>query len=316
MRQKKFNRRDIIKASALSIASLSLTGLAAASTNKQGHPIIGISGLKGKTAFITGGARGIGLSIAQELAKEGVNIVIYDIAEEIENVPYKLSSTEDLQKARNKIEALGVSCLAIQGDVRNLKEQEKAMLLTVKEFKSLDYVVANAAVTRFGNLQSHTEEMTQILLDINIGGVTKTLQAAAPILKKQNSGRIITLSSIAGRAGSPYFSVYASTKWGVIGLTKSVAIELAPNNITCNVICPTVINTKLVRNRHLAQAFGGANDEESINESVRRFHPLPIGILPPVEIAKTALFLCSNSANYITGAVMDVSAGWSANNNA
>lgn len=314
MSQNKFNRRDIIKASALSIASLSVAGLAAAPLTKKNNPKP--NQYKGKTAFITGAARGIGLSIAMELAGQGTNIVIYDIAGKIENVGYKLSTSEDLQKAKQKIEALGVSCLAIQGDVRNLEDLKKAASLAVNEFKSIDFVVANAAITRFGDLESHTEEMTQTLLDVNIGGVTKTLQATAPILKKQKSGRIIGISSIAGRGGSPFFSVYASTKWAVIGLMKSVAGEFATNNITCNVICPTVMNTKMVLNDHVAQAFGGVNDKEIIDKAVDGFHPLPIGMLQPIEIARMASFLCSDSAAYITGAVMDVSAGSSISNTA
>jgi len=317
MSEKKLNRRDIIKASALSLAGFSLSSFSAVSVLNEKRESIPLR-YKDKVAFITGAARGIGLSIAEELAKEGANIVIFDIAKNIDSVPYELSSTEDLLAAKIKVESNNVRCLAIQGDVRSSAELEKAIARTVQEFGRLDFLVANAGVTRFGSMQNHNEKMIQDIMDINLGGVIKTIKAAIPILSKQKFGRVITLSSVVGRGGAGNFSVYAASKWGVIGFTKSVAYELGPSNVTCNAICPTGIDTKLAINDHMLMAWGGedAGGRSGLDNFLKGTHALPIGILPPEEIAKTTSFLCSDAATYITGTVLDVSAGWTAKNNA
>ncbi|MEM9363004.1 MAG: SDR family NAD(P)-dependent oxidoreductase [Bacteroidota bacterium] len=316
-RKDKWKRRDIIKASALSVAGLSLAGF---TTDKKyaEKELKPLPQFKGNVAFITGGARGIGFSIAETLAEQGANIVIYDIAQDIDNVPYALSNLENLSAAKEKIESFGVQCLAIQGDVRNFDEQKKAINETVRAFGRLDFLIANAGVTRFGNLESHSDEMMKVLMDINIGGVAKTIKAASPILITQKSGRIITLSSVTGRGGVGYFPVYAASKWGVIGLTKSMAIELGSHNINCNVVCPTVIDTKMAINEHMLQAWGTENleDRSGIDGFLKSMHTLPIGILSPKAIASAVSFLCSDASKNISGTVLDVSAGWTAGNNA
>ena len=310
------NRREVLKTSALSMGGLSITSLTSgklfSDTTKEEH-------LKEKVAFITGGARGIGYSIAEELAKLGVHIAIYDIAANIKHIPYELSSTSDLENAKKTIISHKVNCLTFKGDVRDENSLDAALRETKEKFGKIDFLVANAAVTRFGDLVDHDESTTQALLDINLKGVINTVKKAIPILKEQKSGRIITISSMAGREGTALFPVYSATKWGVIGFTKSMAIELGGHGITCNTICPTGIRTKLVLNDHMAKIFGDTqtNHGEGFNTYLKSaVHTLPIGLLDPIEIAKTAVFLCGEGANYITGAALDVAAGWNARNTA
>ncbi len=187
--------------------------------------------LTGKTAFITGGARGIGLAVAIEMAKAGANIVIYDIATEvIPNVGYKLSSENDLEQAKLTIEALGVKCIAIKGDVRNRKLLESAVAKAVSSFGSLDFVVANAGITQAGAIEEFSEQDIKVVFEINVEGVIKTTQAVAPILKKQKSGRIIYISSGLGRVGNELFPIYTASKWAVIGFAKSAALTYAKDN--------------------------------------------------------------------------------------
>ncbi|WP_271765912.1 SDR family NAD(P)-dependent oxidoreductase [Aquimarina algiphila] len=314
---RKMNRREILKTSALTMGGMSIAGFSPSSIfSDDAHDLY----FEKKVAFITGGARGIGFSTAEELAKLGVHIAIYDIAMNIEDVPYELSSIDDLENAKRKIESYNVSCIIFKGDVRNEKSLIRALSETKKKFGKINFVVANAAVTRFGDLLSHNENVTQTLLNINLKGVINTVKGVIPILKEQNSGRIITISSMAGREGTGFFPVYAATKWGVIGFTKSMAIELGEYGITCNTICPTGVKTKLVLNEHMAQIFGKPDVEnrgEGFNSYLKStVHTLPIGLLDPIEIAKTAVFLCSEGARYITGAALDVAAGWNARNTA
>lgn len=140
--------------------------------------------LSGKTAFTTGGARGIGLAIAVEMAKVGANIVIFDIAsEKIPNVGYPVANENDLQFAKAKIESYGVKCISIKGDVRNNEDIDKSMTQTVTKFGSLDIVIANAGVTQAGDIEEFSHEEISVIFEINVAGVIKTSQAAAPICK-------------------------------------------------------------------------------------------------------------------------------------
>ncbi len=265
---------------------------------------------EGQTAFITGGARGIGFATAQALAQHGANIVIYDIASDIEGVEYPLATPQDLARAETTIKALGVGCLTIQGDIRNGAALKNAMTQTVEAFGSLDMLVANAAVTQFGALEAFTEAEVAIILDINLGGTIKTIQAAMPIMREQNSGRIVIVSSIAGRGPGVAAPIYATTKWGVIGLAKTTAMLMGEHNVTCNVVSPSAVNTPLVDNEYALAALPipGASIG-MVGAALRQQNILPVGLLDPVEIANAIHFLCSNGARYISGDVIDVMAG-------
>lgn len=316
---KNYNRRDAIKATGIAAFGLGVGNLGFANNSRNKHEAEELEknlSFHGKTAFVTGGARGIGKSIALELARLGANICLYDIASQIQNVPYPLSFKKDLVETHKEIGALEVGCLAIEGDVRSQSGLDRAMEEAARELGGVDIVIANAGITQFGDLLSHTDEAIQNLMDINLGGVAKTIKAAIPYLKRSKAGRIISISSITGRSGSPNFSVYASTKWGVIGLAKTMALELGRDRITSNVICPTIINTKLAFNEHMMQAWGGEspNDKEGLNNFLPTIQALPSGVLEPIEIAKAAVFLCSDAASQITGSVLDVDAGTIARN--
>jgi NAD(P)-dependent dehydrogenase (short-subunit alcohol dehydrogenase family) len=312
MKSKKYTRRDVLKASGLSLAALTLPAVAAGakefSRNSQKIE---------RVAFVTGGARGIGLKIAETFAGQGVHVVIFDIASQINSIKYPLSTKEDLLNAERKIGALGVKCLAIQGDVRNLEDLTAAVDKTIAAFGRLDYVIANAAVTRIGLAESYDAEIVTDMLEVNTGGVLKTIQAVIPVFKKQKSGRIVTLSSVAGRGGAYLFSLYAASKWAVIGLSKTIAQELGSYNVTCNTICPTLVRTPMVDNEHILQGMNRENPTiEGATDFFRGMHTLPVGILEPKEIADAVKFLCSDEASHISGIVLDVSAGYTAGNTA
>lgn len=265
----------------------------------------------GKTAFVTGGARGIGYGCAESLAKRGANIVLFDVAGQIPGVPYPLATEDDLQSAQERILALGVGCIAIKGDVRDGEAQANAVNEAVATFGSLDFVIANAGITQVGLLDSFSDSEVSLVIDINLKGLIKTLQAVSPILREQNSGRIVTMSSATGRSGVSVFPVYSATKWGVIGLTKSMAMDLGPHNVTCNAICPTVVRTGLLDNDYILSFLSGGQGLtfEEFTAQGGGTTPLPIPFFEPEDIGEIAAFLCSDSSAMISGDVFDVAAG-------
>ncbi|MCG7584320.1 SDR family NAD(P)-dependent oxidoreductase [Photobacterium sp. OFAV2-7] len=268
----------------------------------------------GKTAFITGSARGIGFACAQVLAGNGANIVLFDIAAQIETVKYPLATVDDLANARQQIESLGVKCLAIQGDVRDRKAIENAVAKTVSTFGSLDFVVVNAGITQVGRLEMFDDASVDTVLDVNLGGAIKTIQAVTAQLRKQKRGRIILMSSVTGRAGSSVFPVYSATKWGMIGLAKSTALALGKDNITCNAVCPTIVHTKLLDNEYILKALIPQNPTwAAMSAGAKQMrHILPVGGYEPVHIGNTVRFLCSAESELISGDVFDVGAGLNA----
>lgn len=286
-------------------------GLAAATLGAQSAHAESHSGVfAGKTAFVTGAARGIGLACAEELAKGGANIVLYDIAAQPSEVPYPLATQEDLAAAKSTIEGYGVGCAAIAGDVRDTAALAAAVEHTVAAFGSLDFLIVNAGITQPGRLGAFTEEQIKTIMDINLVGSIHTLQAALPQMLSQNSGRIVLMASVTGRQGSENFPLYGATKWAMIGLAKSAALTVAGNNITVNAICPTLVNTKLLNNEYVLNALapGQGVTFEQFNEMAKTIHPMPVGFYEPIEIGQAAAFLCSDAARYISGEVMDIGA--------
>ncbi|MDV3349594.1 SDR family NAD(P)-dependent oxidoreductase [Leptothoe sp. LEGE 181152] len=272
----------------------------------------------GQCAFITGGARGIGYACAEEFAKAGANIVLYDIAGNLDAVNYPLATEQDLATAKSNIEALGVKCLAIKGDVRDSTKLKESVARTVREFGRLDILVVNAGVTQVGVLDEFPDEEVQTVIDINLIGAVKTTQAALPIMRRQNAGRIVMISSILGRLGNENFSVYSSTKWGLIGFAKSTALAMAKHNVTCNAVCPGWVRTTLADNDYMLNAISPENPNFDAVEAAAEasYHPLPMGAYEPVDVARVVKMFCGQATAMITGEVFDISQGQNARFNA
>ncbi|MEM8771518.1 MAG: SDR family NAD(P)-dependent oxidoreductase [Pseudomonadota bacterium] len=269
--------------------------------------------LSGKITFITGGARGIGLASGEALAAKGVNIALFDIAETtIPNVQYPLASERDLREAKNRIEALGVKCLIFKGDVRNLEAQKRAIKSTVDEFGSLDIVVANAGVSQAGAIEEFSSDEISTVFEINVGGVIKTTQAAAPFMQRQNGGRIIYLSSALGRMGNALFPIYAPTKWSIIAFAKSAALTYGKSNILCNVVAPGLVDTPLADNPAvLAKLMPGVENPtfEAVAEAGVAGSPLNVAHLEPEDVAQAVAFFAGEGTAKVSGEVFDVSYG-------
>jgi NAD(P)-dependent dehydrogenase (short-subunit alcohol dehydrogenase family) len=314
------SRRKVLTAAtlgAVSMAASSLLGRSPADSQTAAKPdrnqALKNQELEGKTAFITGGARGIGLATAEELAKAGANIVLYDIASRaLPNVQYQIGTDRDLEQAKARVEALGVRCLTFKGDVRDRDAQERAMGQAVKTFGSLDIAVANAGISQAGAIEEFSSEEISTVFEINAGGVIKTTQAAVRFMKPQGSGRIIFISSALGRMGNELFPIYTSTKWAVIGFAKSAALSYGKFNILCNTVAPGLVNTPLADNDFMLRKLLPDKPKPTfkmVSEMLRPGNPIPVGHLEPVDVAKAVLFFAGSATSKVTGEVFDVSYG-------
>jgi SDR family mycofactocin-dependent oxidoreductase len=257
-----------------------------------------------KVAFITGAAHGQGRAVAVALAKEGAAIVAFDIAKPLAYPGYSLGSESDLTSLQREIESLGVGCLVIQGDVRRNEDVKRAVQLAVTNFGRIDILFNNAGICAYGLAHELPEEEWDAMLDINLKGAWLVAKHIIPIMIQQKSGVIINNSSIAGLRGMNRLSHYAASKWGLVGLTKSWAIELAPHNIRVNSIHPTGVNTPM--NDGLAE-LEGTTTQEIAERSAGNLLPVPW--IEPDDVSNMVLYLASDKARYVTGSQFVIDAG-------
>ncbi|MCU0538146.1 MAG: SDR family oxidoreductase [Hydrococcus sp. Prado102] len=271
--------------------------------------------LAGKVALVTGAARGIGRAIAIDFARNGANVALLDLGDPTGGMAisgYRLSNEREFDEAVAAVQALGVKALKLKVDVRNYTAMKEAAELTARELGGLDIAVASAGIAIWTTIEGSNEQQWKDAIDVNINGVFNTIQAAIPHMKARQGGRIITLSSIGGRQGVVGNGAYPTTKWAVIGLTKSAAIELGSSNITVNAIAPGPVNTPLYRSQGQLRSMGLKTFEEQ-DKVVGEFLPLKIKTaLDPEDIADTATFLASDRAKTISGEVIDVALGYNA----
>ena len=305
-------RTGTIGAAAAATATLVSTGQSMAQTGA-------VTGeLEGKTAFVTGGARGIGLAAADELARAGANIVLFDIAtRDVPNVQYPLASAEDLAAAKAQIEAQGARCITVQGDVRDLAAQQSAMAQAVEVFGGLDIVLANAGVSQVGRIEDFSAEEITAQYEINVAGMVKTTQAAVPHLRARGGGRLIYVSSGLGRVGNDLFPVYTSTKWAVIGFAKSAALSYGRDNIMCNVVAPGLVRTPLADNPVILGRMLPNDPNPTFDAVSARLEPgntIAVGHHEVEDIAKAVMFFAGDATRHMTAEVLDVSYGSAARN--
>jgi SDR family mycofactocin-dependent oxidoreductase len=261
--------------------------------------------LDGRVAFITGGARGQGRAHALALAAEGANVAIADAPRPMAGLTYPLGTEDDLRETAKQVEALGSVCLPIVMDVRDPAAVGAAVEETINRLGSLDIVLANAGIVSTGPLEEVTDEIWQQLVDTNLTGVFHTLRAAVPVMRRQRFGRIVVTSSMGGRMGIPELAAYNATKWGVIGLAKSLALEVAKEGITVNVICPTTVQTPMV------QPVGGDDVPDDLVRRMMKANPIPQPWLAPEDVSRGLLYLVTDPG-VVTGSVLEIGLGGSA----
>lgn len=238
--------------------------------------------LKGKTAIVTGGAKGIGKAIAVAFAKKGCNIVLN----------YRSNVSDETIK---EIEDCGVRCLPIQGDVSDFSFAADMMKQVKKEFGTIDVLVNNAGITKDMLLMRMSEEQFDSVINTNLKGTFNMIRHASSVMLKQKSGAIINMASVVGVTGNAGQANYAASKAGIIGLTKSTAKELGQRGITCNAIAPGFVETDMT-------AVLKDEQKEMMLDAI------PLKRYGQVEdIAQAAVFLAE--ATYITGQVLNVDGG-------
>jgi 3-oxoacyl-[acyl-carrier protein] reductase len=241
---------------------------------------------EGKTAVITGSARGLGKAIALKLASLGANIVLNDIP-----------SSESLDETAEEFKKAGYKVAVTRGDVRNTEDVKAMIAAGVDAFGSVDILVNNAGITNDKPMALMSEDDWDIVLDINLKGAFLCTKFAAKQMMKQKYGRIVNLASVAGRYGNKGQANYSASKAGLIGLTKTTAKEFASRGITCNAVAPGTIKSKMT---------------DALPEEVRNkyLENIPLGRFgTPEDVANVVAFLASDDASYVTAQVIDIDGG-------
>jgi SDR family mycofactocin-dependent oxidoreductase len=260
--------------------------------------------LTGRVAFVTGAAHGQGRCTALLLARQGAVIAALDVARPLAYPRYEMGTRDELASLRTDVEAAGSECLTFTGDVRDDHAVSAAVESTSKRFGRIDILFNNAGICAYGLAHELTEEAWDSMVDVNLKGAWLVARRVIPIMMAQRAGVIINNSSVAGLRGMCRLSHYAASKWGLVGLTKSWAIELAPYNIRVNSIHPTGVDTPL--NDGLA-LLEGSTPREVAERSAGNLLPVPW--IEPEDVAEAVLYLASDRARYITGSQFVIDAG-------
>jgi SDR family mycofactocin-dependent oxidoreductase len=271
--------------------------------------------LAGRVAVITGGARGQGRSHAVTLARMGADIAITDLGHDLGTVAYPLGTADELAETVRLVEAEGRRCIASLVDVRDLGAMISFVDEVAAEFGGLDIAVANAGVSSLGSIMSMTASDWSETVETNLTGVFNTLRSVAPHLRRRRWGRMIGISSMMGRSSNPGIAAYTASKWGVIGLCKSVAQEMAHFSVTVNAIAPGNISTPMIHNPALYQLMRPDLEDpgpDDVAAPMTGLHVQPVPWLEPDEVSAAVAYLCSHGARHVTGTVLNVDAGASA----
>jgi len=274
-----------------------------------------VAKLDGKVALITGGARGQGRAHAVTLARDGCDVAVCDIAAPIPTVPYPLASAADLAETARLVESVGRRCLTMVADVRESADVEAAVAAAVAAFGRVDILVANAGICSFAAVPDLTDDLWDEMIATNLTGAFKSVRAVVPHMVAQGGGRIIATASMAGRMGMPNLAHYVAAKWGVIGMIKSVALEVAAHGITANVVCPATVDTDMAHNAAMYGLFCPDLPDPQradVEPVYRRMNPMRRPWLDAQEVAEAVAFLASDEARSISGSTLEVSLGGSA----
>jgi 3-oxoacyl-[acyl-carrier protein] reductase len=242
--------------------------------------------LEGKIALITGASKGIGRAIAQKFAEMGADVAFT-----------YLSSVEKGQALEQELSASGTKVKGYRSDASVFTEAEKLIEAITADFGRLDILINNAGITKDGLLMRMTEEQWDAVLNVNLKSVFNLTKAATKVMMRQKYGSIVNMTSVVGIKGNAGQANYAASKAGIIGFTKSVALELGSRNIRCNAIAPGFIETEMTGELNAA-----------VVEEWKKAIPLKRGGTPE-DVANCAVFLASDQSGYITGQVLQVDGG-------
>lgn len=268
--------------------------------------------LDGKVAFITGGSRGQGRAHAVTCAREGADVLIVDIAAQLNTVPYPMGTQDDLDETVKQVAAHGRRALAVRADVRDQEQLDAAVALGVAEFGAIDILIANAGIFTSAPFWELTDAQWEEMIGVNLTGVWKSAKAVAPRMIERQSGSIVIISSTNGLEAGLNYAHYVAAKHGLIGLMKTIALELAPHGVRCNAISPGAVRTPMTDNQVGWDKFAGhpGGTLTEMLESGRHFAALKgTTFMDPQVIADAALYLNSDLAAKVTGVTIPVDGG-------
>lgn len=270
--------------------------------------------LTGQVALVTGGARGQGRAHAIALADAGATVVVCDIAAPLATVPYPLATPADLDETVQMISNAGGRASAAVTDVRDGKAVDELTDRIIAEHGRLDILVANAGICVLGPVAGLPDDVWRDTIETNLSGVFYCIRAALPHMTRQRYGRVVAISSGAGRGAMRNLGPYGASKWGLIGLVKSVALETATDGITANVICPATVGTPMVLNDHSFRAFRpdlADPTADDARERHQRLNPMRVPWLDPEDVTRAVMYLVTDRGR-TTGTVLEVDLGTSA----
>ena len=262
--------------------------------------------LEGKVAIVTGGARGIGRAAAIEMAKQGADVAVLDIAGGGPTpLGYAAASNDELEQTAQDVKKLGRKGLAIICDVRESDQVKRAVEGTREALGKIDILICNAGVIFPKPTWDMTEDEWQTVIDINLTGYWRFVKLIAPEMIERQSGRIIMVSSVGGLKASGGNAGYTASKFGVVGLSRSLAIELAPYRITVNTIHPGMVDTEMVRSL-------GSGKDSGVRWTPEKFLEKQLfdELIPPEDLGQAISWLASDEARFVTGHAMVVDAGF------
>lgn len=266
----------------------------------------------GSVALITGGARGQGRSHAVALARRGVDVAVCDVAEDVETVPYPMATPGDLAETARLVEATGQRCVTGTLDVRDAAALDAFVDTVTDRLGPVDIAIASAGISAITPISTITPAQWSAVIDINLTGTFNLVRAVAPGMAERGRGRIVTVASMMGRSANPAIAAYVASKWGVIGLTKSIALELATSGVTVNAVAPGNIRTPMIENEWFVTMMRPDLDAPTFDDlatPMASLQPMGVAWLDPSEVTGAVLYLCSEAARHVTGTVIDVNAG-------
>ena len=257
----------------------------------------------------------MGRAHALAFAREGARVVLCDACRQYNTVPYPLAQPAELASLVSEIEQMGRPVLAAQVDVTDLEGMQELAEQAQHNFGPIDIVVANAGLYSFGPSWELTEAQWDETVNVDLKGVWITCKVCIPQMLSKRNGKIICISSTAGFKGMANLAHYVAAKHGVLGLVKTLAIELAPYSINVNAVCPTSVDTAMCRNQALYDVFvGGPGPQATQEHMLELMNSLNLfsdrNLLPPEAISATVLWLASDEARHLTGCALPVDAGY------
>jgi (+)-trans-carveol dehydrogenase len=269
--------------------------------------------VNGKVALITGAARGQGRCHAVRLAEEGADIIAIDLCDQIGTVHYDMPTVDDLLETKDQVEALGRRAIAATADVRDTAALRAVVDDGVAQLGRLDIIVANAGIFSFGPVLELSEEAWRDVIDVNLTGVWRTCVAAIPaMIAAGNGGSVILTSSAAGLTPFRNTAHYVTSKYGVVGLMKCLALELGEHGIRVNSVNPTTVATPMVLNEPTVKLFLPDSANPTADEFaalMQGSHVLPVPWVESDDVANAVLFLACDESRCMTGVALPVDAG-------